>query len=51
MQEMKIEELTDAASVSFPAAGDPQREEQERIERSLIKKFRKPIWRKFTKGI
>lgn len=35
----------------FMAAEDSQKEGQERIERSLIKKFRKPIWRKFTKGI
>ena len=27
------------------------REKQEEIERSIIKKFRKGIWRKFTKGI
>ncbi len=26
-------------------------EKQKEIERSIIKKFRKGIWRKFTKGI
>lgn len=30
---------------------DAQEERQREIERSIIKKFRKPIWRKFTKGI
>ncbi|MCD8151183.1 MAG: ATPase [Clostridiales bacterium] len=32
-------------------AENAQQEEREKIERSLIKKFRKQIWRKFTKGI
>ncbi|MCD8333555.1 MAG: ATPase [Clostridiales bacterium] len=33
------------------AADEAQEKEREQIERSLIKKFRKPIWRKFTKDI
>ncbi|MCI5639890.1 MAG: ATPase [Lachnospiraceae bacterium] len=33
------------------AEEDAMLERQKDIERSIIKKFRKPIWRKFTKGI
>lgn len=33
------------------AEEDSMLERQKDIERSIIKKFRKPIWRKFTKGI
>ncbi|MCD8156862.1 MAG: tRNA 2-thiocytidine biosynthesis protein TtcA [Clostridiales bacterium] len=46
IQETEIKKLFPADSVD-----EAQREEREQIERSLIKKFRKPIWRKFTKGI
>ncbi len=35
----------------FLAEEDQKQEKTKQIERSIIKKFRKPIWRKFTKAI
>ncbi|MCR5704299.1 MAG: ATPase [Eubacterium sp.] len=35
----------------FLAEEDKKQEKTKEIERSIIKKFRKPIWRKFTKAI
>ncbi len=37
--------------MEFESSVSAQSEDQKNIERSIIKKFRKPIWRKFTKGI
>lgn len=47
MKEIAKEELLKSETEST----DEQQEERAGIERSLIKKFRKNIWCKFTKGI
>ncbi len=51
MEEKKFKEINSKRLEMIPPESDEFADTRKDIERSIIKKYRKTIWRKFTKGI